>query len=110
MVGILMIEFIPDMLRISLSFALGITAFLLYSRKRKTCLAIFGVAFFLFAVPSIVEMVLGGPYMPLRLMDRGYSIVEIGIIQFYLFLLSTAFEVASAILILVGLIKTAGSK
>ena len=47
----------------------------------------------------------GTPYLALRLMEQGYTVVENGDGHLYLFALSVVFETVSAILIAVGLVR-----
>ncbi|MCW4019971.1 MAG: hypothetical protein NWF14_01900 [Candidatus Bathyarchaeota archaeon] len=73
--------------------------------NRKSGLALIGVAFFINAVPSVVNMALGGPYLTLRLIEQGYTIAEIGMLNFQLFLVNSAFEIIFAIIAMAGLVK-----
>lgn len=62
-------------------------------------------AFFISAVPALVNLALGGPYFIPRLAEQGYTATEIGTVTFYLFAMSIIFETASAIIFLVGLFR-----
>jgi len=100
-----MIELIPDIVQILFPLAIGLVAFFLYTKNRKFGLALIWVAFFLSAVPSIVNLALGGPYLALRLMEQGYTPVEMAEFYFFLFLLRSAIQIAFAVLVIVGLVK-----
>jgi len=100
-----MIEFIPYIFQISLSLAIGLVAIFLYTESKRTGLALFSVAFFLSAVPSIVHLALGGPYLVLRLSEQGYTPVDIGMFQIYLYLFSVMFNVIFALFVIAGLVK-----
>jgi hypothetical protein len=100
-----MIEFASYLFQICLSFAIGLVALVLYRKNRKLGMALISIGFFLGAVPSIVKLALGGPYLSLRLIEQGYTAVEIGVFFFYLFLLNSAFQIVFAIIVMAGLIK-----
>ena len=100
-----MIEFIPYVFQISLSLAIGLVAIFLYTKSRRMGLALVSAAFFLSAVPSIVQLSLGGPYLVPRLLEQGYTLVDIGMFQMYLYLFSVMFQVIFAIAVIAGLIK-----
>ena len=102
-----MIEFIPYILQISLSLAVGLVSVFLYSRNKRFGLALLSVGFFLNAVPSVVNLALGGPYLTLRLMDQGYTSAEIGVVYSYLFLFSGAIEIIFAVLVIAGIVELA---
>ena len=73
-----MLKFIPYIFQISLSLAIGLLAFFLYKESEKIGLLLISVAFFLSAVPSIVNLA----FLPLRLKEQGYTPVEIGVFSF----------------------------
>ena len=100
-----MIEFVPDIVQILFPLAIGLVAIFLYTKSRKLGLALIGVAFFVSIVPSAVNLALGGPYLPLRLRDQGYTMHEIGAFYYYLFLLRGTFYIVFSILVIAGLIK-----
>jgi hypothetical protein len=100
-----MLEFIPLLFPIVLDVVIGIVTLILYQEIKRSGLAMIAVAFFLISVPSIVNLALGGPYMALRLRDQGLTAAEIGILNFYLFLVASAFQVVFAVLFLMGLFK-----
>jgi hypothetical protein len=100
-----MLEFIPLLFPIVLDVVIGIVTLILYQEIKRSGLAMIAVAFFLISVPDIVNLALGGPYMALRLRDQGLTAAEIGILNFYLFLVASAFHVVFAVLFLMGLFK-----
>lgn len=101
-----MIEFVPYIFQISLWLAVGLVEFVLCRKSGKLGFALVGIAFFLLAVPSIVNLALGGSYLPIRLMEQGYTSYEIGVFtNVYLNLLSNAFRIVFAIIVVAGLVK-----
>jgi len=100
-----MIEFIPNIVEIVFPLAVGMSAFSIYQKSQKTGLMLVSVAFFLSAVPSIVKLALGGPYMILWLHDQGYTVYQLGMIQLFLWIFGAAFQAVFAILVIAGLVK-----
>lgn len=103
-----MIEFIPDIFQSFIPLFVGLIAIFLYTKSKKLGLALIGVAFLLSAVPSIVNIALGGPYLSSQLVEQGYTTFEIGVFFYHLFLLRSAFQIVFAILVLAGLVTLSG--
>ena len=102
-----MIEFIPYVFAITLSLTIGLVSISLYRKSGKSGLALISFGFFLNAIPSAVNLAMGGPYLALRLMDQGYTTDEIGAIYSYLYLFGGAIQIVFAIVVIVGLVKLA---
>lgn len=100
-----MIEFIPYIIQILIPIAVGLVAASLFRQKRNLGLALMSAAFFVSAVPAVVDLALGGPFLAQRLHEQGYTAIEIAMFNLYLFILSVAFETVSAALFIVGLFK-----
>jgi len=100
-----MIEFVPYIVQILIPLAVGLVAAFLFRQKKALGLALMSVAFFVSAIPAIVSLALGGPFLTQRLHEQGYTAVEIGMFTLYLFAGSVAFEIVSAVLFVVGLFK-----
>ncbi|MFX1265497.1 MAG: hypothetical protein ACFFH0_08955 [Promethearchaeota archaeon] len=102
-----MLEYVPTILPIVVNVAIGLVVFLLYRQRRKSGLALLSIAFFLNAVPDVVDLALGSPYFAYRLMMQGFTEAEVGMIGWYLFLVRVAFKVLFVVLVLVGALKLA---
>jgi len=100
-----LIEFLPDILHILILGLVGLVAAFKYKQKKELGLALMSAAFFISTIPAIANLVLGGPYLAPRLIEQGYTVVEIGMIDLYLFVMSIVIETVSAILFVVGLIR-----
>jgi hypothetical protein len=100
-----MIEFIPYIFQILLSLVIGLVTIFLHKESEKSGLLLISIAFFISAVPTILSLALGAPYLALQLMEQGYTAAEIGVFHFYLFLVSSAFQIVFAIFVIAGLVK-----
>jgi len=100
-----MIEFVPYIIQILIPLAMGLVAAFLFRQKKELGLALMSAAFFVSAIPAVVNLGLGGPYLALRLHEQGYTAVEIGMSNLYLFAVSVSFEIVSAVLFVVGLFR-----
>ena len=100
-----LLEFLPDILHVLIPGLVGLVAAFKYKQKKELGLALMNAAFFISTLPAIVNLALGGPYLAPRLTEQGYTVVEIGMINLYLFAMSIAFETVSAILFVVGLFR-----
>jgi len=63
-----------------------------------------GIGFLLSTIPNVVTLMLGGPYMPVILHERGLSVTEIGELLFLLGLLEMSLTTVFALLVLIGLV------
>ncbi len=68
-------------------------------------LLLVAVAFFLIAVPSIIRLALGGPYIMFRFMEMGWTMYKAGEFMFFLSLFGDILRVIFAILVVAGLVK-----
>lgn len=100
-----MIEFLPHIIQILIPLALSLVAAYVFRRKKELGFALMSAAFFISAIPAIVNLALGGPHLALKLHEQGYTAVEIGMFNLYLFIVSAAFEVVAAVLFVVGLFR-----
>ena len=100
-----MIEFVPHIIQILIPLAVGLVAAFLFRQKKELGLALMSAAFFVSAVPAVVDLALGGPFLVQRLHEQGYTAVEIAMFHLYLFVGNVAFEIVSAALFVVGLFK-----
>jgi len=98
-----LIGYLPNIIKVILPLVIGIVAIVLYTRARKTGFMFVGIAFFLLSIPNIILIALGGPYLVERLMNQGLTIPQIGLYQFYLFLMSTVVGIVFAIMVIIGL-------
>jgi hypothetical protein len=102
-----MLEYISTILPIVVNWTIGLVVFLLYQQTRKSALELLSIAFFLNSIPDVVHLALGGPYFALRLMEQGFTVAEVGMVSWYLFLVRVAFKVLFVVLVLVGVFKLA---
>ncbi|MGD8505677.1 MAG: hypothetical protein PVF15_03325 [Candidatus Bathyarchaeota archaeon] len=100
-----MIGFIPDIVQIALPLAVGLVAIRLHRRTGRFGLKLISVVFFLSAVPSMVRIGLGGPYLAFRLMDLGFTAYQYGLFQLFLWILNATFQAVFAVLTVIGLVK-----
>ena len=85
--------------------SVGLVAAFKYRQKGEQGVALMSAAFFISAVPALVNLALGGPYLYQQLSEQGYTSTEMGTVSLYLFAMSIIFETASAIIFLVGLFR-----
>jgi uncharacterized membrane protein YwaF len=102
-----MIELLPNIFHILLSLAVVFVAYMLYKRTGKGGLVLIGLGFLILAIPYFIDLAMGGPTFPAKMEAAGYSLAYIGMVTFYKLFFTTAMEIAFAILVIVGLIKTA---
>ena len=99
-----MIEFLPFLIPTSLSALVAIASLFLYFKTRKTGFALIGIGFLLITIPTLVTLALGGPYIPVKLYEKGFSVAEIGEFIFLLGLLDMSLTIVFALLVLIGLV------
>jgi hypothetical protein len=100
-----LIEFLPYVLQALIPVSVGVVAAFKYRQKGEQGIAFMSAAFFISAIPALVNLALGGPYLYPRLAQQGYSSAEMGTVSLYLFATSIIFETASAIIFLIGLFR-----
>lgn len=100
-----MIEFIPRIVEISFPLAVGLIVMRLHARTGRFGLKLISVAFFLSAVPGMVELGLGQPYLAFRLLNLGFTEYQVGLFHLFLWILSVTFQAVFAILTIIGLVK-----
>jgi len=99
-----LIEYLPILVPMSVSALVGIVSLFLYFETRKTGYVLIGVGFLTNIIPGLVELALGGPYLALRLYERGLSVTEIGQFLFVINVSGTLLVIVFALLVLIGLI------
>jgi len=99
-----LIEFLPLLIPMSVFALIGIVSLFLYFETRKTGFVLIGVGFLTNMLPSLAKLALGGPYLPIRLQERGLSTTEIGQFLFVLSLIDMSIIIIFALLVLIGLI------
>jgi len=99
-----LIEFLPFLIPISVSALVGIVSLFLYLDTKKTGFLMIGIGFMISALPNLVRLALGGPYLAVRLRERGLTTFEIGQFLFVLELINMSMVIVSALLVLVGLV------
>jgi hypothetical protein len=102
-----MIELLPDIFHILLTLAVVFVAYWLYKRTSKRGLILVGLGFLILSVPYFIDLAMGGPDFAANMKAAGYPTEYIEMIAFYKFFFTAAMEIVFAILVIIGLVKTA---
>jgi len=97
-------EFLPYLVPSIVSALIGIFSFYLYYRVRKVGFAVIGISFLVGIIPSLVNLALGGSYLPLTPLDRGLDVREIGVFLSTMSFVQMVITVANAVLVSAGLV------
>lgn len=102
-----LIDYIPFLIPMVLFALIGAFSLFWYTRTRKTGFVWIGIGFIVQIFPNLISLALGGPFLALRLYERGLNVSEIGRFLFLLYLVETAISIAFIVLVLVGLASLA---
>jgi len=99
----MVLEFLPDIVPFSVYALIGIVSLYLYIKWKKTGFMLIGIGFLANALAPLINLALGAPYIPLRLLESGLTYAEVSQFMLYLYLVDLTLLAIFTALVLVGL-------